>query len=268
VKTLGAIAALALVTVVPSLAYAKNAPARKERAVSIGSPSEGKLVGGKKIAASPTLRVVGEHPWGLPGLVDMLTRSADRVAKQHPGAVLTVADLSKKGGGDVDGHRSHESGRDADVGFYLSKKGKGFLAPHFATIAEDGRAKGFAGVHFDDAKNWALIESWLTDPRSNVLMIFAAKHIEARLLAYAVASGAPPALRARAAEVLIQPHGALPHDNHFHVRLACPRGQADCRTYAQRPKVAARPKAPRSSTRLTASATVDHKAHSRAKKHR
>jgi penicillin-insensitive murein endopeptidase len=265
VKTLGAIAALALVTTAPALASAKNAPARRERAVSVGSPSDGKLVGGKKISASPTMRLVGEHPWGLPDLVDMLTRSADRVAKKHPGAVLTVADLSKKGGGDVDGHRSHESGRDADVGFYMSKGGKSFLAPRFAAIEEDGRARGLPGVRFDDAKNWALVEAWLTDPSTNVLMIFAAKHIEDRLLAFAAASGAPAALRARAAEVLIQPHGALPHDNHFHVRITCPRGQADCQNFAPH-KIAARPKPTRAAQR--ADATADRRPIPKTKKRR
>ena len=196
VKTLGALALAAVLAAAPQPAFAKNATAKKARAVSVGSPSEGKLVGGKKLESGAAVRVVGEHPWGLPDLVDMLSRSADRVAKKFPGAVLSVGDLSKRGGGDVDGHRSHESGRDADVGFYLVRSGKAFVAQRFATIEEDGRARGLPGVRFDDARNWALVEAWLTDPSANVLMIFAAKQIEDRLLEQAARVGAPPSLRA------------------------------------------------------------------------
>ena len=27
---------------------------------------------------------------------------------------------------------------------------------------------------------------------------------------------------------MVQPHGTLPHDDHFHVRIACPGGHAGC----------------------------------------
>jgi len=40
--------------------------------------------------------------------------------------------------------------------------------------------------------------------------------------------GAPGWLRGRVAEVLMQPHHALPHDDHFHVRVACPPGSGEC----------------------------------------
>jgi penicillin-insensitive murein endopeptidase len=32
----------------------------------------------------------------------------------------------------------------------------------------------------------------------------------------------------RAAEALQQPRGTLPHDDHFHVRIACPSGMTGC----------------------------------------
>src|SRR5262249_29243923 len=34
--------------------------------------------------------------------------------------------------------------------------------------------------------------------------------------------GVAAPLRQRAAEVMAQPRGALPHDDHFHVRISCP----------------------------------------------
>jgi penicillin-insensitive murein DD-endopeptidase len=200
---------------------------------SIGSPNEGHLEGGARIEPSHVLRVVGENRWGMPYLVSLLERASKRVAEEHPGAIMTVGDLSKKGGGDVGGHHSHESGRDADVGFYLvDAKGKPVLAPRFAAIDEDGRARGMSKTRFDDARNWSLIEALLTDPRARVLQVFVANHLRTRLLQYAEKQGVAPHIRDLAAEVLLQPHHALPHDNHFHVRVACPKGERDCVDYA------------------------------------
>ena len=61
-----------------------------------------------------------------------------------------------------------------------------------------------------------------------VTHIFVATPIRERLLAYAAKVGAPPAIRSRASEVLAQPRGSLPHDDHFHVRVACPSNAEKC----------------------------------------
>jgi penicillin-insensitive murein DD-endopeptidase len=204
------------------------------RPKSVGSPDQGTLVGGKKLEPNENLRAVGGHRFGLPELVDLLTRGAAEVAKKHPRSVLNVGDLSRRGGGEVDGHRSHESGRDADVGFYLSKNGKPFVAPRFAAIDADGKAAGFPGVRFDDARNWTLIQTFLTDPKAHVLQIFVSNPVRKRLLDEAARAGASQAIRARAAEILFQPTRGLPHDNHFHVRIACPKGNADCVNFGKR----------------------------------
>jgi hypothetical protein len=51
-----------------------------------------------------------------------------------------------------------------------------------------------------------------------------AAHIRARLLRYAEQMGVDPRVRERAAEVMMQPRRA-PHDDHFHIRIACPKSQ-------------------------------------------
>lgn len=232
------LACAVLVLAAPAAAKPNKPTAQKKPAAtasqSVGSPSEGKLVGGERIEKTKSLRLVGSLQFAVPELVELLERSADRVAKRRPGSVLTVGDLSRKGGGDVDGHRSHESGRDADVGFYFTKGGKPFLPKRFAAVDESGKVEGLPGVAFDDARNWALVEAWLTDPKGRVLQIFVARHVRARLLAHAARIGASAALRTRAAEVMIQPKKVLPHDNHFHVRIACPNGDKECENFAKR----------------------------------
>ncbi|MBS2015102.1 MAG: penicillin-insensitive murein endopeptidase [Deltaproteobacteria bacterium] len=215
--------------VAPPAAPARQAPAR-----SVGSPTDGHLLGGAHLADAPYLRVYpaysgGDVRWGLDGLVGLVDRAAKNVRKQFPDAVLSVGHLSKKGGGELDRHASHESGRDADIGFYVKNSaGKPIYADHMVAFEGDGTAKSWPGAHFDDARNWALVASIVGDGHVRVTHIFVATPIRERLLAYAGKIGASPAIRNRAAEVLAQPHGALPHDDHFHVRIACPPGMEQC----------------------------------------
>jgi penicillin-insensitive murein endopeptidase len=159
----------------------------------------------------------------------MIDRGARAVRQKFPGTVMSVGHLSREGGGDVEGHRSHESGRDADIGFFVrSSGGKQLLAPHFVAFKADGTAPSWPGAYFDDAKNWTLVSSMIEDPEAHVTHLFVATPIRARLLAYAERAGAPQGARMRAAELMQQPHGVLPHDDHFHVRIGCPAHQSGC----------------------------------------
>lgn len=201
---------------------------------SLGSPTEGHLVGGERIEEAPYLRIVptyagGDVRWGLEPLVTMIDRAARSVRRQFPDAVASVGHLSREGGGDLASHRSHESGRDADVGFYVrSASGKPLLPSRFVAFRGDGSAVGWPGAQFDDAKNWALVAAMIGDSQAHVTHLFVAAPLRARLLQYAERTGAPAQLRMRAAEVMQQPHGSLPHDDHFHVRIGCPPHMGGC----------------------------------------
>jgi penicillin-insensitive murein endopeptidase len=171
----------------------------------------------------------GDARWGLEPLVSMIERAARAVRRHYPDAILSVGHLSRAGGGDIDRHRSHESGRDADISFFVrSVSGKQLLASHFVAFQGDGSAVSWPGAYFDDAKNWALVAALVSDPEAHVSHLFVSAPLRARLLAYAEASGAPSALRMRAAEAMQQPHGTLPHDDHFHVRIGCPAHMESC----------------------------------------
>jgi len=204
---------------------------------SIGSPTQGHLIGGAHLEPSTCVRVCPAYAqsdvrWGLEELVGLLDRAAHAVRKRYPDAIMSVGHLSRAGGGEVDRHHSHESGRDADVGFYVrSVTGRPLLAERFVTFRADGSAPAWPGAFFDDARNWTFVEALVTDARARVAHVFVAAPLRARLLAFAERSGAAPAVRMRAAEVMVQPRGALPHDDHFHVRIACPPGMAGCIEY-------------------------------------
>jgi len=190
--------------------------------------------------------------WGLPTLVGLIDRAARVVARKYPDAVLSVGDLSRKGGGELDRHHSHESGRDADVGFYLRNPKRPILATRFVAFAPSGVAPTMPGAVFDDARNWAFVEALIEDPATRVSYIFVAAHIRARLLRYAEQLGAPRPVRERAAELMMQPRRAA-HDDHFHVRIACPREQhgtciEEAVVYASRKHPAVAPTRQRSGT--------------------
>ena len=129
----------------------------------------------------------GDVRWGLPILINMIDRAARAVHKRFPGAVLDVGDLSQKGGGDLLRHHSHESGRDADLGFYvLDARGKAESTPHgFIKFDTAMASPTVPGARYDLARNWALIQELLTDPVARVSHVFIAESIRKDLLAYA-----------------------------------------------------------------------------------
>jgi penicillin-insensitive murein endopeptidase len=218
----------------PTARIGSLGPAALRFGRSVGSPTEGHLLGGSHLEETAYLRVepsdsAGDVRWGLEPLVTMIDRAARQVRRQYPDAITSVGHLSREGGGEIDSHRSHESGRDADIGFFVrSASGRQLLPKHFVQFRGDGTSAAWPGAYFDDAKNWMLVQAMVTDPEAHVTHLFIAAPLRARLLAYAERIGAPANVRMRAAEVLQQPHGALPHDDHFHVRIGCPSHMTAC----------------------------------------
>ena len=215
----------------------ERSPAKERKpeapAVSVGHPNEGRLLGGARLDDSlPFLRAVSICPgvdaqWGLPILVRMIERAARAVAKRYPGSVLNVGDISRKQGGEIGGHHSHESGRDADIGFYVADaKGSPMDTRSFFKFEASLATKQMPGARFDVARNWLLIQHMLTDPAARVSHIFIAEPLRQSLLAHARSQGVSRALLNRAAVVMMQPSGSLPHDDHIHVRISCPQSMA------------------------------------------
>jgi penicillin-insensitive murein endopeptidase len=200
-----------------------------EKAESVGCPNAGRLAGGAHLdLARPYFRVIpayglGDFRWGLPELINLIDRAARTVHKRYPGAVLEVGDISRKGGGDLLRHHSHESGRDADLGFYaLDAKGKQIHQRAFLKFDASGASTDVPSARFDFDRNWLLIQAMLTDPGARVSHIFIAAPLRQQLLVHARARGVSRALLNRAAMVMMQPTGALPHDDHMHIRISCP----------------------------------------------
>lgn len=199
--------------------------------LTVGAPNKGYQIRAKRLRPSRYLKVKSSskgRTYGHPALVLMLQRSSKDIAKAAPNSVMLVGDLSFKKGGPISRHRSHQSGRDADIGFYVrNKHGKQVLLDRFVKIDRDGKVLGMRGAYFDDERNWQLVRSWLRDKRAGIAHVFVATHVRSRLLRYARANKARARHYAAAAKLLKQPSNSSKHDDHYHLRIRCPKRQKD-----------------------------------------
>jgi penicillin-insensitive murein DD-endopeptidase len=194
---------------------------------SVGLPHAGVLTGGEKLPDSgPGFRRLrsDDTRWGNPRLVRAIMRAAAHVAEEAPGGEpLVVADLSAKEGGGIPRHRSHRSGRDADILFYTTTPwGSSVDSPGFINFASDSFAvKEGAFVRFDVARNWLFVKALVSDDEAQVQFVFVARWLEALLVEEAVARGEADEIIWRAAVVMQQPGDSAPHADHFHLRIGC-----------------------------------------------
>jgi len=194
--------------------------------VSVGYTNRGLLRFGVRINDSKDLRVkVGsqDERHGTGELVRLIESAARDVAFRYPRAQLTVGDLSRPGGGRIRPHVSHQSGRDVDLGFYMLDRRSTPVNEHlFIKFDNRGIGRQWGELYkFDSARNWALIESLLSQPTTDVQHIFVSNAVKQLLFRQAAKEGASPDLLMRARRVISQPsHGAI-HRSHFHVRIYC-----------------------------------------------
>ena len=99
---------------------------RKESGKSFGAPNHGRLEDGVLLRGSKTLRITkGARAWGLSQLTYALEHASAAVVRKTKGSSMLVGDLSARDGGFLSAHKSHQSGRDADIAFYAeTSKGK------------------------------------------------------------------------------------------------------------------------------------------------
>jgi penicillin-insensitive murein endopeptidase len=218
---------------------------------SIGFPHEGMITDAvplpRKGEGYALLRKNGVN-WGNRRLVAAIEASAREVTRARSGARLIVGDLSARYGGSASGHRSHRSGRDADLLLYVATPdGRPMDSPGFVRFGPDGlgdtavkdedseapakakapaRAakakKGGGGfVRLDVEREWLLIKSLISSREANVQWLFLARWLEALVIEYARARGEDPELVWYAENVLLQPGDSAAHDDHLHLRIAC-----------------------------------------------
>lgn len=207
---------------------AMPSPLSPKDADSIGLAHRGVLHRG--VALEPSgpgyrfLRANDRHS-ATPRLAAALTRAAKSVYDARPESTLVLGDLSQPQGGVISHHASHRSGRDADTLYYTrSLDGRPLPSPGFVRIGDDGLGYDDASGQFvalDVERQWLFVKALITDRDANVQWLFCSEGIKRMILRWARARGESTELVWRAAQVLHQPTGARPHDDHMHVRIDC-----------------------------------------------
>jgi len=181
--------------------------------ISYGHPYQGRLENGVVFPNQfPGYHMRDEsRSYTTPEVVGALLDAIEAVRTQFPDTCdLFIGDFSCANGGSAIHHRSHQNGRDVDIGMYA--KGNRAL-DSFHTMGED---------NLDAAKTWCLIENLIASQR--VQYIFLDRRVQKVIYDYALTRGYDQAYLQR---VFGNVRGSLiqhvrNHVDHMHVRFFTP----------------------------------------------
>jgi murein endopeptidase len=183
--------------------------------LSIGTPDSGLLL--NPVPFSPGLLWTVRNPsesWGTEETIAFIVTAIEAVEARYPGSPrLVIGDLSNPRGGRLNRHRSHQAGRDADIGFYFQRgEVESFLAPRRKDL--------------DLPRTWALVRALVTE--TDVERIFVDRSLIAVLYQHALAEGEDRSwlndIFGRTGEKGIIQHERR-HKDHLHVRFYNPQAQ-------------------------------------------
>lgn len=209
----------------------------KPPSASVGDATHGSLEHAKALAKKTsatrvlTATVRRQFYYGTDRLVGAIVDAAKTVRQKMPKSVLRIGNLSRKAGGDIPQSRSHNSGRDADLAFYVVDQ-KGRAANPDTLVKFPRRAAEKMPIRagkwtFDVERNWLLLTAFMENSNVEIDWVFAARWLIAALLDHAAERGALPSLVLRAETSLKQPGDSSPHADHFHVRVYCTARERD-----------------------------------------
>ena len=191
-------------------------------ATPVGSYARGCLAGAVQLPADgpgwQAMRLSRDRRWGTPQLVSYIEALA-QAAAQDGWPRLLVGDMGQARGGPMaSGHASHQIGLDVDI-WLLHKAGHALSATERETLSAISALKrGTRNVdpaRFGDAERLLIARA---AQLPGVARIFVAPGIKKSLC--------ESRWRDRGFLGRIRPWYG--HDDHFHVRLACPAGDTQC----------------------------------------
>jgi len=197
---------------------------------SLGAPWAGRLQHATQLP--PGEGYVIRRParsFGTATTVEIVERAIDATREAFPDQhVLAVGDISAESGGTITQHRSHQSGRDIDIGLFYLEQPAGYPASFVHADQSN----------LDCAATFKLLESFLASANEDggVQMIFLDFDVQGILYAWALDHGVS---ERRLERIFQYPHGRGSsegivrhepnHDNHMHVRFQCPSDDSGCR---------------------------------------
>lgn len=192
--------------------------------ISLGLPNRGRLLNGVQMPKGDhwTMTDPG-HCWGTQETVDNIALAIEKVNKAFDSTPkLYIGHISGQHGGRLKPHKSHQAGRDVDLGYYYAN-GAGW----YTTATAD---------NLDKPRTWALVKAFLQD--TPVEMIFIDTSVQRVLKDYAASIGEDKKWLDQVFQVGTK--GGTPiirhvkgHASHIHVRFWSPIAQASARVVAK-----------------------------------
>jgi murein endopeptidase len=201
-----------------------------------GSHTHGRLLNGTRlkdgneIDSFKTVYPKRDTHWGT-GLMISLIENGTAFFKREffQNGQVMLGDISKKNGGDIGSHASHQSGLDADIPYIGNSK--------FETVIT---AKGGVGPNFNYEKNWQFFrliasQKIIQDGQKLTVLnrIFVNPVVKKNLCKWALHNNILDDPFDADIMRRIRPTGG--HHKHFHVRLRCSPHYPTCRNQAEPP---------------------------------
>ena len=197
------------------------------RGQSVGPPWQGQLRDAAQLVLGDGFKI--RRPWrsyGTRATVDFVQHVVTDVREQFPDAhVFAIGDLSAKDGGRITEHRSHQSGRDADIGLIYKEQPAGFPTNFVSATAEN----------LDCEATYALVTGFADTAHQDggAQVMFLDYNVQGLLYRWAKEHDVDDAILDhlfqyphRNASTLVRHEPN--HDNHLHVRFKCPSGDSAC----------------------------------------
>lgn len=196
-------------------------PGTRPAPQSVGRPTNGTLDYGVHLGDGPGYRLrFPKNAYGVEGTLKTLRTCAKRVRDTFPGTHdILIGDISRPGGGRFPPHESHQSGRDADIGYYL------------ASNEQNATMHRVKPGDVDYAKTWALLKCHITTDR--VSRVYMDRKIQIAMIEWlrkkkAIDDGQVQRIfEVEGGDEALVQH-AKEHDTHFHVRFSCDAHQPEC----------------------------------------
>lgn len=191
---------------------------------SIGAPNRGQLAHAERLPQHRGYRMRDpQRAYATLETTLWMLDAFDAVLEAHPTSPrVRVHDISRREGGRMRGHRSHQSGRDVDIAYYQKR------------CSGPCRFRRLQPDQLDAARQWTLLESWLRHDR--VEAIFIDYRLQEPLYNEARRRGAT---RGQLRRWFQYPSGRTyplgrvrhfpKHQDHLHVRFSCPDTDSRCR---------------------------------------
>ncbi len=180
-----------------------------------GDEDRGKLKGGLLLPQGKHYFLkTPSYAWGTAGTIKAILAAVSRYKQRSSGGPkVHFGDISRRGGGPLRGHRSHQTGRDIDVGYVLRGE-----------RADETKFVSAGKSNLDVSRTWALVKAFIDT--NQIRYIFVDYGIQELLYEHARKRGSSeetldelfqfPRGRGRHHGIIRHWKG---HRNHFHVRF-------------------------------------------------